>query len=82
MYELIEEPIYVGAIFRGDNIRPRWFVWKKRKYPVREITFSWREKKGDETLIYFSVSDGVNLYEICFNQRRLNWFLSKVSIEG
>ena len=82
MYEVIEEPIYVGAIFKGNKIRPRWFIWNKRKYPIREVTFSWRDKRGEENLLYFSVSDGVNIYEICFNQKSLNWFLSKVSIGG
>jgi len=82
MYEVIEEPIQVGVIFKGNKIRPRWFIWKGRKYPIREITFNWQDRKGEETLLYFSVSDGTNIYEICFNQKRLNWFLSKVSIEG
>ncbi|MFB0525929.1 MAG: hypothetical protein ACETVO_00485 [bacterium] len=82
MYEVIEEPIQVGAIFKGSKIKPRWFIWKKRKYPIRDVTFRWQDRKGEETLLYFSVSDGVNTYEICFNQKSLNWFLSKVSIEG
>jgi hypothetical protein len=82
MYEVIEEPIQVGAIFKGSKIRPRWFIWKRRKYPIREITFRWKDRKGEEILLYFTVSDGVNIYEICFNQKNLNWFLSKVSIEG
>lgn len=68
-----EEPIDVSVIFEQGNIVPRQFVWHGRKYTVKEITYQWRERRGDQQLIYFTLSDGVNIYKIYFNNKYLHW---------
>ncbi|MCX5725699.1 MAG: hypothetical protein NT030_00710 [Candidatus Saganbacteria bacterium] len=74
----INENIQVGAIFRGSKIRPAWFVWEGRKYAVKDVTYSWYARDGDVIHSFFSVSDGVNLFEISFNLSTLNWKLVSV----
>lgn len=80
--EEIYEPILVDAVFTNSKIKPRWFIWKGRKYSVQEVTYSWQDREGEASLVYFSVSDGTNIFEICFNQKTLNWHLARVHIEG
>jgi len=74
----INEIIDVGAVFSKDRIKPKWFVWKKRKYAVKETTYTWKDRAGEAILIHFSVSDGATLFELCFNQKSLEWKLENV----
>ena len=92
--EKIDEFIKVGAIFtatggaafdgsvqKGDEIRPAWFIWDKRKYQVKEVNYFWLEKSGREKLFCFSVTDGANTYELNFNAELASWKLTKIASE-
>jgi hypothetical protein len=69
--------IKVGAVFNGDKIEPKWFVWEERKYQVREINYYWLDRQGREKLHCFSVTDGTNNYELAYNTERTVWKLLK-----
>ncbi len=76
----IDEPVTVGVVFdpaRG-GVRPVWLVWQGRKRVLREVTLRWQGKEGRATLAYFSVTDGMQLYELCLNTEQLAWRLTKV----
>lgn len=72
------KPIKVGAIFKGSEILPKWFIWESRKYSIEEVNYVWLEKKGHEKVHYFSVTDKVNNYEISFNSEQTTWSLNKI----
>ncbi|MGD0843807.1 MAG: hypothetical protein ABSA06_05480 [Geobacteraceae bacterium] len=56
--EKIRENIRVAVIFGpGNRVAPVWFDWRRRKYTVREVTYSWRERQGEATVFHFAVSD-------------------------
>ncbi len=73
-----EDMIEVGALFKGGSIIPKAFIWKNRKYQIKEMTYHWQERRGVEVLYYFTVSDGSNLYQIYLNNRYMHWRLEKV----
>jgi hypothetical protein len=73
--------IKVGAVFKGSNIIPKWFIWEGRKYNVQSINYNWTDHQGQEKIIRFSVSDGINTYELAYNLTRMNWTLDKVAEE-
>jgi len=73
----------VAVIFGpGDAIRPVWFDWRRRKYAVREITYSWQERQGEATILHFAVSDGGNLFELSYNTAGRIWSLAAVEAGG
>lgn len=76
--ETIDEIIEVGAVFKGDKVLPRWFLWEKRKYSILEVNYTWNDKSGCEKIFCFSVTDGANTYEISFNAERTVWKLNKI----
>jgi hypothetical protein len=79
MMRNIREDVRVAVIFGpGSSIRPVWFDWRRRKYEVREVTYTWQERQGDATLLRFAVSDGVNLFELTFNSADRIWSLAAV----
>jgi hypothetical protein len=77
MMRNIREDVRVAVIFGpGNSIRPVWFDWRRRKYEVREVTYTWQEREGETTLLRFAVSDGANLFELTFNSVSRIWSLA------
>jgi hypothetical protein len=75
----IREDIRVAVIFGpGTAIRPVWFDWRRRKYAVREVTYSWQERQGEATILHFAVSDGANLFELAYDTAKRTWGLAAV----
>jgi hypothetical protein len=75
----IREDIRVAVIFGpGSAIRPVWFDWRRRKYTVREVTYSWQERHGAATILHFAVSDGASLFELAYDSTRRTWALAAV----
>jgi len=74
-----EDKIDVGVIFRHGKMTPKSFIWRRQKYSIKEVTYHWTEDRGGEVLHYFSVTDGVNLYQIYLNNKHMCWRLKRVS---
>jgi hypothetical protein len=72
--------IKVGAVFKGDKIIPKWFVWEGRKYEIKEVNYTWQDRQGIEVLYHFAVTDGINYYELSFNNQKMVWKLKKIDI--
>ncbi|MCL5105740.1 MAG: hypothetical protein M1133_16730 [Armatimonadetes bacterium] len=75
----IDESIRVGAAFENRKAVPVWFVWRNRRYRVKQVCFTWCSAQGISKLRHYSVTDGVNTYELCFNSNTLEWSLGRVS---
>ena len=76
------ERIKVGVVFEGSSIIPKWFYWGRKKHDITGVEHTWRSKEGETSLIFFSVTDGCNVYEIRFNLKTTEWRLEKVYMEG
>ncbi len=73
----IDERIDVGAVFKKNLVKPKWFVWKSRKYDIKEVTYTWQDASGEARMVHFAVSDGATLFEISLNLSSLEWRLEK-----
>ena len=78
----VGERIKVGAVFEGAHVIPKWFFWGRHKREVKSVEHTWRSREGDTHFLFFSVTDGANVYEIRLNQKTLEWRLEKVYMEG
>jgi hypothetical protein len=75
----IGENISVMASFGlSYKIRPVRFKWNKRLFEVKEITYTWQTKEGQNRIYHFSISDGKTLYELSFDTSSLLWRLEKL----
>jgi hypothetical protein len=80
--ERIRASIRVAAVFEpGGQIRPVWFDWQRRKHTVIETTYYWEGTAGEDTLLYFSVSDGTALYELVYNTVDRSWTLNSIEAD-
>lgn len=83
MPEQIQEPIIVAAVFgKNPQLKPVWFVWRGQKYKILKVTYSWADNEGRTKRYHFAVSDGANVYELCYDSERLIWQLVAVEMEG
>lgn len=86
----INESIKVYAVYNEprscraphERLQPVAFHWRNRRYRVREITYVWRESRGESELYHFAVTADDNVYELCYETRSLNWTLARVSCEA
>lgn len=77
--ERVREAIRVAVVFApGRQIRPVCFDWRHRKHTITEITYCWKGKAGEDTLLYFAVTDGNDLFELAYNTVDQSWTLEEV----
>ena len=74
----LSESISVGAVFSAGRMEPAWFLWRGRKYLVREITYAWESREGMARLRHFSVVSGGNVYNLSYNPVKCAWELRGV----
>lgn len=81
MAELINEPVKVGVVF-GDNggIKPKWFIRNRNRVDISKINYRWKTKEGRKTIYRFAVSDGVNVFELSYNQEDSKWELTAIDV--
>jgi hypothetical protein len=74
----LNERIEVFAWFRNGKIQPTIFIWNNKEYKIKNITYSWQERRGKELINYFSVNTGTDLYQISFNNTTFSWRIDKI----
>jgi hypothetical protein len=75
----IEEDITVLASFgMPHRIKPISFTWSGRTIEVKEVTYTWKTKEGQNVLHHFSVTDGSTLFELTFDSVSLLWKIDSV----
>ena len=73
----VNERIKVGAVFDGPRVTLKWFFWGREKHVVRKVEHTRRCQEGETPLLFFTVTEGSNIYEIFLNQKTLEWCLEK-----
>ena len=74
----LNEKIQVLAWFKNAKIYPRRFIWNNKIYKVKDITYNWQERHGQEIISCFSVDTGSDLYQISFNNTSYGWRIDKI----
>jgi len=74
----VDENIRVGVAFDKRKVVPMWFMWRDRYYRVKSVAYAWDTSQGVSTLHHYSVTDGINMYELQFNATTLDWTLGQV----
>ena len=75
----VVEDIRVGVIHGpAGRIQPVWFDLQRKQHRIQQVTNSWRERRGNMTLIHFHVTDGGALYELVFSPAEAHWRLEQI----
>ncbi len=82
VYQDIEEPVDVIAVFEKSKMRPIRFRWKNRVYKISQVTGTWCSEIGRYRYRHFAVMDDAsNFFELSFDERDTAWLLTKVMVE-
>ncbi|MDD5668488.1 MAG: hypothetical protein PHE58_00445 [Candidatus Omnitrophica bacterium] len=66
-------PVEVFVRFSKGSLIPVCFSLNENKYTVKSINYSWSERRGRSMIYFFSVSDGSDTYQLCFNSETFAW---------
>jgi len=79
MLQRIREHIRVAVIHGpGTKLKPVWFDWNRQKHEVKEVTYHWRHRAGNDLILHYSVTDGTALYELNYNVTAQIWILESI----
>ncbi len=67
------EDVRAGVVFEQNGFRPVWFSLHGSKVVVESVHYRWTERRASELVYKFTVSDGVNFYELEFSGRDMKW---------
>jgi hypothetical protein len=82
MLQRIRENIRVAVIHGpGSKMRPVWFDWKRQKHEVKEVTYHWRHRAGDDLILHYAVTDGTALYQLDYNANQQVWVLESIDAD-
>jgi hypothetical protein len=81
MYETINDPIHVAAIFKNGQATPLKFLWNGREYRVHAVNLSYTQHEGRAKIYYFAVSDQANFFKLRFDSSDLSWTLVETYVE-
>lgn len=74
----LHERVRVGAVF-DSSPNPVWFSLKGEKVTVKSICYRWKEREGGDILHKYTVTDGLNVFELCFSSMDACWYLEAVN---
>ena len=82
MISSVSERVNVLAVFDEEGVRPLRFQWRGMTYPVKQITFRWKERRGGSDIHRFAVSDGASAFQLTYNLENLAWKVEAVDLSG
>jgi len=82
MYQQVNEPISVLALFQKGKISPIYFKWGQKKYQVKTINLTHSKNQGSSKIWYFSVTCFQETFLISYNTTNYNWHLDQIYQDG
>ena len=82
MYQDLDDPIEVIAVFTDHQLRPLRFKWRGKVHRITRITGSWKKLEGEYIVRFFAVvDDQTNVFQLTYNERLTDWTLARVWVE-
>ncbi len=82
MYQDLDDPIEVIAVFNDHQLKPVRFKWRDRVHKIAKVTGSWKKLEGQHIIRYFAVVDtSDNVFQLLYNERLTDWKICKIWVE-
>ncbi len=69
-------PIAVTCVMEKGKIFPKSFLWKNRNFAITNINFFWKDFRGKEELVCYSVQTPCGHYQLVLCRDSSIWYLS------
>ncbi len=77
----VNEPIKAIVLFEGPKIKPLRFLWRGVAYPVKEVTYTWKNREGRALVYHFAVTDGLNVFQLRYQTESPFWEIESIDLE-
>lgn len=77
--------IKVGAgLYPSGQATPRLFKGGHRTFRVERVNNSWESRDGNYKVLHLTVTvtESDDIFQLCFREKDLTWWLEKVRMEG
>ena len=82
MYQSLDDPIDMIAVFQNHALKPVRFRWNGNIHKIARVTGAWRSRTGESSIRHFAVVDTkANYYELTYNEHQTHWIISKIWVE-
>lgn len=82
MYQDMDEPVEVVALFQKGKMQPSRFRWNGKVYKISEVTGDWKTDVGVYRVRHFAVVDkSSNFFQLSYDERKTSWVISKIWVE-
>lgn len=82
MHEKINEPVEVLVKFSKTKVEPAFLKWRLKTYRLEKVNLVHKERRGNDKIYYFSVSDKINFFRLAFFTGDLSWRLEELYCDG
>jgi hypothetical protein len=77
--QFLSSEIRVAVVFGpGMKVKPVWFDVNHKQHTIRQITNSWKDRKGETVYMHFHVTDEGALFELIYNMADASWKLEQI----
>jgi len=82
MYQEINDPVDVLALFEEGKLKPQRFRWKGNVHRVAQVTGAWLTDKGAFKVRHFALMDEeANFFQLAYDDRTTAWKVTRIWVE-
>ena len=78
MLTILNKEVEAAIVFKSSLIIPVWIIIGSEKVKFEKVIYNWKEKKGDQKIIKFTLLSSKKIYELSFNTFTLKWYLEAI----
>ncbi len=78
MNRMTNQPVVYATFYPGGRIFPRYIKYRGITFKIKEVSHSWRERYGENTVFYFSLTDGFNRLIVSYSTPQNTWKVEEI----
>ncbi|GEM_PF-2419853 len=71
-------PTVYAAFYPGGKVIPRYIHYRGITFKISRVMHSWKERIGEKTVFFFSVSDGINNLIVSYTTPDNTWKVEEI----
>ena len=71
-------PVVYATFYPDGRIIPRYIKYRGVVFKTKEVRHTWKEKHGESTVTYFSITDGLNGLIVSYSVPNHIWKIEEI----
>lgn len=74
----LSAPIVYAAFYPGGRIVPKYIKYGDLTFKITKILHLWKERIGEKNVLYFSLTDGMNILIVSYTTPNNVWKIEDI----